>query len=273
MLAHRSRIGRHDESTRETHAVEQQLEGKVALVTGASKGIGAAVAGKLARAGAAVMISSRKQEALDAAAADIMEDAPGTQVETFAANAGEPDQAEACVSATLERLGAVDILVNSAATNPHFGALIDIDLGAWDKVFRVNLRGALVWTQLAWRGWMREHGGVVLNMTTTGAMRPGGGLGAYNVSKAGLIHLTKILASELAPGVRVNALAPGLIQTDFSRVLWEGLDARSAIPMGRIGTPEDIARAALYLTSDASSWVTGETLVVDGGSMIDVRFG
>src|SRR5262245_15422203 len=137
MLAHRSRVGRHDERPRETHTVEQQLDGKVAVVTGASKGIGAAVAGMLARAGAAVMISSRKQEALDAAAADIMDRSPGTSVETFAANAGEPDQAEACISAALERLGAVDILVNNAATNPHFGALIDIDLGAWDKVFRV----------------------------------------------------------------------------------------------------------------------------------------
>ena len=114
--------------------------------------------------------------------------------------------------------------MNNAATNPHFGPLIDIELSQWDKVFQVNLRGVLVWTQLAWRLWMQEHGGVIVNMSSVGGFRHGGGLGAYNTSKAGLIHLTKILAAELAPGVRVNALAPGIIQTDFSRVLWEGLD-------------------------------------------------
>ena len=190
---------------------------------------------------------SRKQEGLDAAAAKICAATDGAQVATFAANAGDPDQAGACVTATIEQLGGLDILVNNAATNPHFGPLIDIELSQWDKVFQVNLRGVLVWIQLAWRAWMQEHGGVVVNMSSVGGFLHGGGLGAYNTSKAGLIHLTKILAAELAPGVRVNALAPGIIQTDFSRLLWEGLDEERAVPLGRFGTPDDVAEAALFL--------------------------
>jgi NAD(P)-dependent dehydrogenase (short-subunit alcohol dehydrogenase family) len=252
--------------------MEPTLEGKAALVTGASKGIGAAIASLLAAHGARVMISSRKQDALDATAAEIRTANPGAEVAAFAANAGEPDHAEACVAATVERLGAIDILVNNAGTNPHLGPLVDIDLGAWDKTFQVNLRGVLVWTQLAWRAWMADHGGVVVNMSSVGGLRHGGGLGAYNVTKAGLIHLTTILAAELAPGVRVNAIAPGIVQTDFSRALWQGLDARDAVPLGRYGTPADVASAALFLASDASSWITGETLLVDGGALVGTRF-
>jgi NAD(P)-dependent dehydrogenase (short-subunit alcohol dehydrogenase family) len=265
---------------RETAAMNQalgqqstgRLDGKVALITGASKGIGEAVAATYAAAGAAVMLSSRKQDALDEAAAAIVAATEGARVATFAANAGDPDQAEACVAATVEQFGGLDILVNNAATNPHFGSLIDIELGAWDKIFQVNLRGAFVWTQLAWRAWMEDHGGVVVNMSSVGGFRHGGGLGAYNVTKAGLIHLTKILAAELAPGVRVNALAPGIVQTDFSRVLWEGLDESRAVPLGRFGTPHDVAQAALFLASDASSWITGETLLIDGGALVGARF-
>ena len=139
-----------------------QLEDKVVLVTGASKGIGKAIATACAAEGAAVMLSSRKQEALDEAAAEISQLVPGARLATFAANAGEEDQAEACVAATIERLGALDVLVNNAATNPWHGATIDIDLAAWDKTFRVNLRGAFAWTQCAWRAWMEAHGGRVI---------------------------------------------------------------------------------------------------------------
>ena len=268
------------EPPRETAAMNQQsgrqaevrLDGKVALITGASKGIGEAIAATYAAAGAAVMLSSRKQEGLDDAAVAIRAATDGARVATFAANAGDPDQAEACVTATIEQLGGLDILVNNAATNPHFGPLIDIELSQWDKVFQVNLRGVLVWTQLAWRQWMQDHGGVIVNMSSVGGFRHGGGLGAYNTSKAGLIHLTKILAAELAPGVRVNALAPGIIQTDFSRVLWEGLDEERAVPLGRFGTPDDVAQAALFLASDASSWITGDTLLIDGGALVSARF-
>ncbi len=248
---------------------ELSLDGKVALVTGASKGIGLAIARGLADAGAGVMLSSRKQEALDEAAKTIDSD----DLATFAANAGEPDQAEACVAATVERFGGVDILVNNAATNPHMGPVIDVDLPRYDKTFQVNLRGPLVWTQAAWRAGMQERGGSVINVVSVGGIRHDSGIGVYNISKAGLIHLTKVLAAELAPKVRVNAIAPGLVKTDFARALWEPAEelVAATMPLQRIGKPDDIAGAAVFLASDAASWITGETLVVDGGALVAQR--
>jgi NAD(P)-dependent dehydrogenase (short-subunit alcohol dehydrogenase family) len=242
-----------------------RLDGKVALVTGASRGIGHAIAASYAAAGAKVMLSSRKQDDLDAAAAAMDGD-----VATFAANAGEPDQIEACVAATVERLGGLDILVNNAATNPYMGPVIDADLPRYDKTFQVNVRGPLVWTQAAWRAAMQEHGGSVVNVASIGGIRHDGGIGVYNVTKAALIHLTKVLAGELAPTVRVNAIAPGLVKTDFARALWEPAEEAVArtMPMRRLGEPEDIAGAALFLASDLSSWLTGDVLVVDGGRLV-----
>jgi NAD(P)-dependent dehydrogenase (short-subunit alcohol dehydrogenase family) len=245
--------------------MDVRLDGKVALVTGASKGIGRSIATVLAASGARVMISSRKQDALDAAASTM-----NGEVATFAANAGEPDQAEACVAATIERFGAVDILVNNAATNPYMGPSIDIDLGRFDKTVQVNLRGPLVWTQLAWQGWMREHGGSVINIASVGGFGIEPSIGIYNTTKAGLIYLTRTLAAELAPGVRVNAIAPGLVKTDMARALWEPNEHElgKRLPLERLGEPDDIGNAALFLASDQSSWITGHTLVVDGGALI-----
>jgi NAD(P)-dependent dehydrogenase (short-subunit alcohol dehydrogenase family) len=245
--------------------MDVRLDGKVALVTGASKGIGRAIAATFAASGAHVMLSSRKQDALDEAAATMT-----GEVATFAANAGEPDQAEACVEATMERYGAVDILVNNAATNPYMGPSIDIDLGRYDKTLHVNLRGPLVWTQLAWNASMREHGGAVINIASVGAFGIEPRIGIYNTTKAGLVYMTRTLAAELAPGVRVNAIAPGLVKTDMARALWEPNEQAIAkfTPLRRLGEPEDIGKAALFLASDLSSWITGQTLIVDGGSMI-----
>lgn len=241
------------------------LAGKVALVTGASRGIGKAIAAAYAAAGAKVMLSSRKHDDLDAAASTIDGD-----VGIFAANAGEPEQAEACVAATIERFGTLDVLVNNAATNPYMGPTIDVDLGRYDKTFQVNVRGPLVWTQCAWRSHMQAHGGSVINVASIGGIRHDGGIGVYNTTKAALIHLTKILAGELAPKVRVNAIAPGLVKTDFARALWEPAEEQVAMtmPLRRLGEPDDIAGAALFLASDLSSWLTGDVLVVDGGRLV-----
>src|SRR6478609_9328320 len=223
--------------------VGRELAGQVALVTGAQKGIGRAIAASFADAGAAVLLSSRKQDGLDEAATAIREATPGAQVTTYAANAGDPEQAAACVAACVEQLGSLDILVNNAATNPSMGATIDAELGAWDKTFQVNVRGAFVWSQLAWRAWMREHGGTIINLSSIGGLRGDAAIGVYNTSKAAIVHLTKILALELGPGVRVNCLAPGLVKTEFARALWEpaGDLVAAGLPMRRLGEPEDIA--------------------------------
>ncbi|HEX4539274.1 MAG TPA: SDR family oxidoreductase [Acidimicrobiales bacterium] len=242
-----------------------RLDGKVALVTGASKGIGAAIARALAENGARVMLSSRKQDALEKAAAGIE-----GETAVFAANAGDPDQARACVAATIERFGGLHILVNNAATNPYLGRAIDIDLPRYDKTMEVNLRGPLAWTQEAWRQALQAGGGTVVNISSVGGMTHGGPIGIYDVTKAGLIHLTKHLATELGPQVRVNAIAPGLVKTDFARALWQsGGDEDSwPWPLRRLGRPEDIADAAVFLASDLASWITGHVLVVDGGGSL-----
>jgi NAD(P)-dependent dehydrogenase (short-subunit alcohol dehydrogenase family) len=248
-----------------------RLDGKTALVTGASRGIGMAIAQVFAEAGASVMLSSRKEEAL-AEAKDAIDAAKGDgsgEVAWQVANAGDPEQGEACVAATVDRFGSVDILVNNAATNPYYGPLMEIDTGRIDKTLRVNQSGYLEWTQAAWRAGMADHGGVVLNLASIGGLSVEQGIGWYNVSKAAVIHLTRQLAGELGPKVRVNALAPGLVKTFFAKALWEPAEEQIArrLPLRRLGVPEDIAAAALFLCSDAASWITGHTLVIDGGAL------
>ena len=211
------------------------------------------------------MLSSRKHDDLEKAAAEM-----DGEVAVFAAHAGDPAQAEACVAATLERFGGLDILVNNAGTNPFWGPAMEIDLPRYDKTFEVNLRGPLVWTQLAWRAAMAERGGCVLNVASIGGLGTPGAVPIYAVTKAGLVHLTKSLAVELAPGVRVNALAPGIVKIDMARALWAGRESEveAQVPLGRLGVPEDIAAAALFLASPAASWITGEVMVVDGGQLL-----
>lgn len=246
--------------------MELRLDGKVALITGASKGIGKAIAAAYAASGASVMISSRKADALEAAAKDIDGD-----VAWFAANAGDPEATGACVAATMDRFGAIDIVVNNAATNPYMGPTLGISESQADKTVQVNLRGVVTVTRQCWEASLKDRGGVVINVSSAGGLQVDrGAIGYYNATKAALLHLTRQLAAELAPGVRVNAIAPGLVKTDFARALWEPDEQAVArhMPLQRLGEPEDIAGAAVFLASDAASWITGATLVVDGGLLL-----
>ena len=244
------------------------LTGRIALVTGASRGIGSAIANALAEQGAEVVLSSRKQADLDAEAERINARFPGKAF-SVAAHAGKPEDLERLVKTVMDRSGRIDILVNNAGTNPDMGSLMDVELGAWDKTFEVNVRGILVLTQLVYRAWMREHGGSIVNIASTGGLRPGLGLGAYRISKAAVVFMTRQLAREIGGNVRVNAVAPGLIKTRFAEALWANEEILQRIlepnPMGRIGTTEEVANAVLFLASDAASYVNGEVMVVDGG--------
>ena len=242
--------------------MEISLAGKVALVTGASKGIGRAIAESYSAAGAKVMLNSRKQEQLEAAAASM----PG-ETAIFAANAGDLDSARACVQATIERFGTLDILVNNAATNPYYGATLGVDPARFAKTFDVNLRGPLLWCQAAYDLALKERPGVIVNIASVGGLRTEGGLGVYNLTKAALIHLTRQLAGEIGP-TRVVGIAPGLVHTDFSALLIENFgDALAAtLPTRRLGHPQDIANLATFLASDLASWITAETYVIDGGA-------
>jgi NAD(P)-dependent dehydrogenase (short-subunit alcohol dehydrogenase family) len=245
--------------------MDLRLDGKTALVTGASKGIGFAIAKAMAESGAKVMLSSRKQEGLEKAAAEI-----DGEVDVFAANAGEPDQAEACITATIDRFSALDILVNNAATNPYYGPLMGISESQAAKTTQVNQWGLVLWSQLVWRAWMATHGGSIINVASVGGLTVERAIPYYNATKAAVIHLTRHLAVELGPGVRVNAIAPGLVKTDFARALWEdhGDELAATLPLRRLGEPADIAGAAVFLASEAASWITGVILPVDGGLLV-----
>ena len=243
------------------------MEGKVAIVTGASKGIGKAIASQLAAAGADVMLTSRKIHQLEAAAAEIATSGATGHTAVFAGNAGSIEVADACVAATVERFGRVDVLVNNAATNPHFGPSLEIEPSQFDKTFEVNLRGPLYWARAANRAFGTTPG-VIINIASVGGLRSEVGLGVYNLTKAALVHFTTQLASEIGP-TRVVGIAPGLVQTDFAKVLVDnfGETLAKALPMKRLGLPADIANLAVFLASDAASWITGQTYVVDGGAM------
>ncbi|HKA12881.1 MAG TPA: SDR family oxidoreductase [Candidatus Dormibacteraeota bacterium] len=245
-----------------------QLDRRVAIVTGGSRGLGCAIAEGLAEQGARVVLSSRKQQDLDRAAERINERFPDSAL-AIAAHAGREDDLDNLVGQTMDQFGRIDILVNNAGTNPYFGPLIDAELAVWDKTFEVNLRGYFLLTKLVYRAWMEEHGGAVLNIASTGGLRPSMGLGVYDVTKAGVIMLTRQLARELGGKVRVNCIAPGLFKTRFAEALWSNEAILERVvqsnPFGRIGNPGEIAGAAVFLVSDASSYVNGQVLVVDGG--------
>ena len=243
---------------------------RTVIVTGASRGIGKATALAFAAQGCNVVLTSRKQDALDDVAEEIRASHPDVGVLAYAAHAGEADQAGACVDAAMAGFGAIDVLVNNAGTNPYFGPLMELDEVRADKTVRVNQFAVVRWSQLVWNASMSARGGVIVNVASVGGLLTEPGIGYYNATKAAVIHLTRQLAAELAPTVRVNAVAPGIVRTHLARALWENHEEQlnSTLPLGRIGEPDDIADAITFLGGDASRWMTGQTLVIDGGAQI-----
>ncbi len=238
----------------------------VALVTGASRGIGFATAQALIADGHHLVITARKPEALADAAEELA--TPGAVVVPVAGNAGDAAHRRQAVATALDRFGRLDVLVNNAGTNPVVGDLAAYDLDVFRKIIEVNLLGSLAWVQEAHSQWMGQHGGSIVNVSSVSGVQPQPLIGAYGVSKAALIHMTAQLAGELGPaGIRVNAVAPAVVRTRFGAPLFERDEGAvtAAYPLGRIGEPEDVAEAIAFLASARSSWITGQTLVLDGG--------
>jgi NAD(P)-dependent dehydrogenase (short-subunit alcohol dehydrogenase family) len=244
--------------------VSAPLEGRTAIVTGASRGIGLAIAEALVADGASVVLTSRGDGAEKAAAGF------GDRVVGMRAHASDETAARACIRAAIEHFGSLDILVNNAGTNPAFGPLVEVEQASMTKILEVNLLAPLLWSRLAWNARMHEHGGVIINNASVGGLDVAPNLGAYNASKAALIHLTRHLAVELAPNVRVNAIAPGVVRTRLAEALWKEHEEAVAAttPLGRIGEPADVGSAVAFLAGDGARWITGETLVIDGGQRL-----
>lgn len=241
-----------------------RLTGKTAIVTGASRGIGLAIARRLVAEGATVVITARKNDLLKQA----VESLGGSDVALGVAGRADDNAHQAeVVRHAIERFGSLDCLVNNTGINPTYGPILELDKEAARKVVDVNCLAALDWMRQAYEQWMRQHGGSVVNVTSVAGMRPAPGIGFYGASKAMLNYLTQELAIELAPRIRVNAVAPAVVKTQFAGALYDGKEAEvaAAYPMGRLGLPEDISGAVAHLLSDDAGWMTGQTLVVDGG--------
>ena len=247
--------------------MSERFGGKTAIVTGASRGIGLAIAERLVADGARVVITARKQEALDEAAAGL----GGSEVALgVAGNAGDLDHQAEVMARAIDAFGSVDLLVNNTGINPTYGPLMELDLDAARKIVEVNCIAAVSWAQHAYRGWMKEHGGSIVNVASVAGLRPAPGIAFYGASKAMLIHLTEELAVELGPHIRVNAVAPAVVKTKFATALYEGKEEQvaAAYPLKRLGVPEDIGSVVAFLLSEDAAWMTGQTLTVDGGVLL-----
>ncbi len=247
------------------------LTGKVAIVTGASRGIGLAIAETLATAGAKVVLSSRKQEALNEVVEQFWQRGQGAIA--VAAHTGDGEAVQALVAQTVETYGGVDILVNNAATNPHFGPLLTAEESHWDKILDVNVKGYFRMAQACVPHMQARGGGKIINMASIAGKKPQPMMGVYSVSKAAALMLTEVLAVELASAnIQVNAIAPGFVKTKFSAALWGNPQVNTAvlqtIPQNRMADPSELTGIALYLASAASSFTTGATFMVDGGQMV-----
>ena len=250
------------------------LTGKVALITGASRGIGQAIAEAYAAAGAKVVLASRKQEGLDKVAEIIRQD--GGEALPIAAHTGDSEAVAALLAQITETYGGVDILVNNAATNPHFGPIVTSEDSHWDKILDVNVKGYFRIAKACAASMKTRDGGKIINVASVAGLEPQPGMGIYCVSKAAVLMLTEVLAAELAAdNIQVNAIAPGFIKTAFSSVLWQTesiyRSVTQAVAQKRMAEPEELTGIALYLASNASSFTTGARFVIDGGQMVQTN--
>lgn len=247
-----------------------ELNGRTAIVTGASRGIGLATARALFLAGANVVLTARSAEAAQSAALEVAAGVRDPRVTGMGAHVTDEEAAARCVQSTIDQYGPIDVLVNNVGTNPAYGPLIDQDRGRFAKLFEVNVWAPLLWTGLGAKSGMLERGGSVVNVASIGGLTSEPNVGVYNASKAALIHMTKQLALELSPTIRVNAVAPGVVRTRLAEALWKDHEdsLSQSTPLGRIGEPDDVGSAVLFLASDAARWITGETMVIDGGQRL-----
>lgn len=241
-----------------------RFAGRTAIVTGASRGIGLAIAERLVADGAKVVITARTKETLDQAVEHLGGAAHALGV---SGKADDPEHQAETVRQAVATFGSADFLVNNTGINPTYGPVVDIDLAAARKTFEVNCLAAVAWVQHVHRAWMRDHGGAIVNVSSLSSIRTAPGIGFYGATKAMLNSLTELLAVELGPGIRVNGVAPAVVKTKFAAKLYEGHEdlAAAPYPLKRLGEPRDIGGVVAFLLSEEAAWLTGQTVVVDGG--------